>query len=85
MTRDCLIYMYNPFSHRFDLKYHQDFQGFNSRSKFNIRRTAAKTKWGHWTSINFTFNDWNDLNHDIREARNIATCKKLITEREASL
>jgi hypothetical protein len=32
----------------------------NTRSKFNIRKTAAaKRKWGIWTSINFASNDWN--------------------------
>lgn len=47
--------------------------GYNSRSKFNILKTAAKRKWDHWTSINFASNDWNDLNRDTREARGIAT------------
>ena len=37
---------------------------YNSRSKFNICKTAAKRKWGHWMSINFVSNDWNDLNQD---------------------
>ena len=41
--------------------------GYNSRSKFNILKTAAKRKWDHWTSINFASNDWNDLNRDTRE------------------
>ena len=81
LTRDRLIYMYNLLSRRFDLSYHQNFQGYNSRSKFNIRKTAAKRKWGHWTSINFASNDWNDLNHNTREARDIATCKRLIKGR----
>ena len=43
------------------------FMGFmdfhNSRSKFTYVKTAAKCKRGHWTSINFASNDWNDLNH----------------------
>ena len=37
---------------------------YNSRSKFNICKTAAKRKWGHWMSINFVSDDWNDLNQD---------------------
>ena len=37
------------------------------------------------TSINFANNDWNDLNHDTREARDIAAFKNLIKERGASL
>ena len=85
LTRDRLIYMYNLFSHRFDLRYHPDFQGYNCRSKFNIRKTAAKRKLGHWTSINFASNDWNDLNQDKREAGDIATRKRLIKGRGASL
>ena len=64
----CLIFISkcrnNLFPHRFGLRYHQDFHGYNSRSKFNICKTAAKHKWGHWMSINFVSNDWNDLNQD---------------------
>ena len=54
-------------------------------TKFNIRKTDAKRKWDHWTSINFASNDWNDLNHDTREAGDIAAFKKLIKGRGASL
>ena len=64
--------------------YHQDFHGYNSRSKFKIRKTDAKRKWDHWTLINFACNDWNDLNHDTQEAGDIATFKKLIKGRRAS-
>ena len=31
----------NLFLHRLDLRYHQDFHGYNSRSKFNLGKTTA--------------------------------------------
>lgn len=43
-----LIFIYicrnNFFSYRFDLRLHRDYYGYNSRSQFNIRQTAAKRK-----------------------------------------
>ena len=53
--------------------------------KFNMRKTAVKCKWRHWMSINFASYDWNDLNHDTREARDIATFKRLVKRMGASL
>lgn len=90
-----LIFIYkcrnNLSSHRFDLRYHQDFHGYNSRCKFNIRNSlllsANGRAIGHQLLIYFASNDWNDLNHDTRrfKARDIATFKKLIKGRGTSL
>ena len=92
-----LIFIYkcrnNLSSHRFDLRYHQDFHGYNSRCKFNIRNPLLLSANGRAIEhhaqllIYFASNDWNDLNHDTRrfEARDIATFRKLIKERGTSL
>ena len=64
-TMHPLIFTYKPrknISQRFDLRYHPDFHGYNSRSTFNIIKTAPKHKCFLWTSINFDSNDLNDLN-----------------------
>ena len=84
-----LIFIYkcknNFYSHRFDLRYHQDIHGHNTRFKSNICKAAAKRRWGHRTLINFASSDWNNLNQDTREAKDIATFKKLVKGMGANL
>ena len=65
-----------------DLKttYHHDMHAYNTRSKCNIRKTAAKHKWGHWTTINFASNNWNELPQETRQAKDLQTFKILLTE-----
>ncbi len=48
---------------------------YNTRSKCNIRKSAARRKWGHWTTVNFASNDWNELPQEIREAKDLQTFK----------
>ena len=50
---------------------------YNTRSKSNIPKTAAERKWGHWTTINFASNNWNELPQGIRQARDLHTFKIL--------
>ena len=65
----------NLFSYNFEITYHQDMHAYNTRSKCNIRKSAARHKWGHWTTVNFASNDWNELPQEIREAKDLQTFK----------
>ena len=35
-----------------NLNFNLDFRDYNTRSRNNLRKTAAKRSWGHWNSIN---------------------------------
>ena len=61
----------NLFSHDFEITYSQDIHKYNTRCKSNIRKSVAKHSWGHWKSINFASNDWNEQNHEIRETKDL--------------
>ena len=41
------------FSHAFQFSLNSDFHNYDTRSRKNLRKTAAKRRWGHWASINF--------------------------------
>ena len=55
------------FSFNFEITYHQDMHTYNTRSKCNIRKSAAKQKWGHWTTVNFGSDNWNELPQETRQ------------------
>ncbi len=44
----------------------------------NIRKTAAKHKRGHWTTINSATNNWNELPQETRQAKDLQTFKTLL-------
>ena len=48
---------------------------YNARSKCNIRKSAAKHKW---TTINFASDNWNELPQEVRQAKDLETCKLLL-------
>ena len=58
----------NLFSHRFNVEFNRDKHEYNTRCKNNIRKSASRRNWGHWTSINFASNDWNKLDLSIRQS-----------------
>ena len=62
----------------FEITYHQDMHTYNTRSKCNIRKSAAKHKWGHWTTINFASDNWNELPQEVRQAKDLQTFKLLL-------
>ena len=55
------------FSFNFEITYHQDMHTYNTRSKCDVRKSAAKQKWGHWTTINFARDNWNELPQETRQ------------------
>ena len=63
------------FSFNFEITYHQDMHTYNTRSKCNIRKSAAKHKWGHWTMIDFASDNWNELPQEVRQAKDLQTFK----------
>ena len=63
------------FSHKFSIVLSRDFHNYNTRSKNNIRKSSSLRNWGLWTSTNFSSNDWNKLNHDIRQSPSLASFK----------
>ena len=69
----------NLFSYNFEITHHHDIHA-NTRSKCNIRKTAAKHKWGHWTTINFASNNWNELPQETRQAKDLQTFKTLLKQ-----
>ena len=60
-------------SHDFEDKYHKYITP--DLYKPNIRKSVAKHSWGHWASINFASNDWNELNNEIRETKDLRLFK----------
>ena len=50
------LLMNNLFSHRFNIEFNRDKHEYNTRCKNNIRKSASRRNWGHWTSINFGIN-----------------------------
>lgn len=71
----CAILVYksinNVFSHASRCSFNRDIHGYNTRSRENLRKTAAERRWGHWTNINFAANEWNTLDLSLREAASL--------------
>ena len=40
--------------------------------------THSSTTWGQWTTINFASDDWNKLNYNIRDIKDIDKFKRLL-------
>ena len=53
-----------------------DFYGYCTRSRNNIRKSTANRKWGHWSSMNFSSEIWNRLDPAIREAKSLTAFKR---------
>ena len=68
----------NLFSHRFNIEFNRDKHEYNTRCKNNIRKSASRRNWGHWTSINFASNDWNKLDLSIRQSPSLASFKRVL-------
>ena len=49
---------------------------YNTQFRNNLRKTTAKSRWGHWTSINFAANEWNSLDLSLREATSLSSFKQ---------
>ena len=51
---------------------------YNTRSKCNIRKSAAKHKWRNWTTINFASDNWNELPQEVRQEKDLQTFKLVL-------
>ena len=65
----------NLFWNRFNMEFNKHNHDYNTRSKNNIRNSASSRNWGHWSSTNFTSNDWNKLDLSIRQSPSLASFK----------
>ena len=72
------LLMNNLFSHRFNIEFNRDKHEYNTRCKNNIRKSASRRNWGHWTSINFASNDWNKLDLSIRQSPSSASIRRVL-------
>jgi len=73
----------NLFSHRFNIEFNKDKQNkdkhdYNTRCKNNIRKSVSSRNLGHWSSTNFTSNDWNKLDLSIRQSPSLASFKRAL-------
>ena len=68
----------NLFSHRYNIELNKDKHDFNTRCKNNIRKSASRRNWGHWTSTNFAPNDWNKLDFSIRQSPSLLSFKRVL-------
>ena len=53
---------------------------YNSQFRNNLRKTTAKRRWGHWTSINFAANEWNSLDLSLREDASLSSFKQNLSK-----
>lgn len=76
------IFMYksinNYFCHSFQFSFNREFHDHNTRSRNNIRKSAANRRWGHWSSINFAADVWNSLDISLRDSSSLFIFKRNI-------
>ena len=52
----------------------------NTQFRNNLRKTTAKRRRGHWTSINFAANEWNSPDLSLREAISLSSFKQNLSK-----
>lgn len=70
----------NLLEHRFNFSLNSDFHKYNTRFKDNVRATQARTRWGHWSSVNFAAPVWNSIDLSIRNSVNLQVFKNRISK-----
>lgn len=66
--------------HRFNFNLNSDFHNYNTRFKDNVRASQARTRWGHWSSVNFAAPVWNKLDLSTRNSSNLRIFKNRISK-----
>ena len=50
--------------------------GLPVRIYYNVTKTTAKRRWGHWTSKKLAANEWNSLDLSLRETASLSSFKQ---------
>lgn len=54
-----------------------DFHGYYTGSARNDnRKSSAKRRWGHWSSVNFSANVWNGLDTSLKNRESLLSFKR---------
>ena len=62
----------------FNIKFNNDFHDHDTRSKNNIRKLKCNRKWGQYTMVSRAADDWNNLNENTRNIKNLNLFKKAL-------
>ena len=52
-----------------------EFHDYYTRSRNDIRKSSVTRRWGHYSSVNFSYNIWNRLDTSLREAETLSSFK----------
>lgn len=57
--------------------FNSDFHSYYTRSARNDnRKSSAKRRWGHWSSVNFSANVWNGLGTLLKNSESLLAFKR---------
>ena len=57
--------------------FNSDFHSYYTRSARNDnRKSSAKRRWGHWSSVNFSANVWNGLDTLLKNSESLLAFKR---------
>ena len=73
-TTQCFVQLVS-ISKTFQCNLNGEFHIYNRRFKQNIRKSSAKRRWSHITTINSEASVWNKLDLSLRESKSLSVFK----------